>query len=120
MMTQLLLWPLLAQCILAAYDDCHWVRVIYRKMGGDVSKIPNDCCRMEGVICEGDRVAGLFWAWKSMKGIIPPEIGNLVNLKRLYLSIVINVKVSPGQSVVWFDSEGDRKSTTTRIFVIVN
>ena len=53
-------------------------------MGGDVSDILEDCCRMKGIKCDRENhVIGLFWAWKSMKGIIPPEIGNLVNLKRL-------------------------------------
>ena len=83
MMTQLLLWPLLTQCILAANDDCHWVRVIYGKMGGDVSDILEDCCRMKRVICEQGRVTVLSWGNKGLKGYIPPEIGNLVNLQNL-------------------------------------
>ena len=82
MITQLLLWPLLTQCILAA-NDCHWVRVIYGKMGGDVSDILEDCCRMEGVICEQGRVTDLFWFDQGLAGFIPAEIGNLVNLQNL-------------------------------------
>ena len=83
MMTQLLLWPLLTQCILAT-NDCHWLRIIYGKMGGDVSEIPDDCCEMEGVRCNREgQVVIINWSNKDLEGFIPSEIGNLVNLKSL-------------------------------------
>jgi len=53
-------------------------------MGGDVRKIPQDCCRMFSVICTYDgQVIGIDWHKKGLTGFIAPEIGNLVNLQRL-------------------------------------
>ena len=83
MMTQLLLWPLLTQCILAK-TDCNWVRIIYRKIRGNVSEIPPNCCEMDRVRCNREgQVVTINWSNKDLEGFIPPEIGNLVNLKGL-------------------------------------
>ena len=82
MITQLLLWPLLTQCILAE-TDCYWVTIIYGKMGGDISQIPLNCCNMPGVSCDEGRIAALNWDNQGLSGSVPPEIGNLKNLRLL-------------------------------------
>jgi hypothetical protein len=53
-------------------------------MGGNVKSIPLDCCRMVGVYCTPNgHVTELYWGNQSLSKFIPPEIGNLVNLKGL-------------------------------------
>ena len=64
--------------------SCDWVRIIYQKMGGHVSLIPQDCCRMNGVACFDGHVVGITWSYRGLNGNIPPEIGNLLYLKHLY------------------------------------
>ena len=66
-------------------SECDWVRIIYGKMGGDVSEIPNDCCEMEGVKCEQGAVTMLRWNQQGLNGCIPAEIEKLTNLKVLYV-----------------------------------
>ena len=63
--------------------DCDWVKIIYHKMGGHVSLIPQDCCRMNGVACFDGHVVHITWVFQGLNGYIPPEIGNLVNLRWL-------------------------------------
>ena len=83
MIRQFLLWLLFNQCILAKYD-CHWLGIIYEKMGGDVSQIPQDCCEMDGVQCTQDgSVTSISWNGKGLTGSISQEIGNLVHLQEL-------------------------------------
>jgi len=52
-------------------------------MGGNVSLNPQNCCKMNGVACLDGKVIGIHWINQNLKGPIPPEIGNLVNLQRL-------------------------------------
>jgi hypothetical protein len=87
MLTQFLskLFPFL---LIPAQPDCDWVQIIYSKMGGNVNSIPRDCCRMDGVRCNSDgHVTELIWVYQDLTGFIPPEIGNLANLQKLYCSI---------------------------------
>ena len=55
---------------------------------------PTDCCEyvgsdeqtsgISGVFCTSDgKVTKIEWAYMSLKGSIPPEIGNLKNLQEL-------------------------------------
>ena len=80
--TQFMLWLLITKCIVANHD-CDWVRIIYQKMGGRVSNIPQDCCKMFGVACLDGHVLQITWGYQGLNGHIPPEIGNLVHLKWL-------------------------------------
>ena len=80
--THCMLWLLFTKCIVAE-NDCDSVKIIYQKMGGDVSKIPQNCCRMLGVICHDGQVSYIRWGYHNLKGYIPPEIGNLVHLRWL-------------------------------------
>jgi hypothetical protein len=53
-------------------------------MGGDVQKIPQNCCEMSGINCSEDgHVKSLFWYSRGLTGSIPKELGNLVNLEGL-------------------------------------
>jgi hypothetical protein len=86
MIPKFLLWLLFNQCILAQATECDWVRIIYRKLGGNAQHIPEDCCRMRGVECADGHVVQIDWSpWyrQGLKGSIPPEFGNLVNLQKL-------------------------------------
>ena len=80
--THCMLWLLFTECIVAE-NDCYWVRIIYWKMGGRFSMIPQDCCRMKGVSCLDGHVIQLRWRYHNLNGYIPPEIGKLVHLKWL-------------------------------------
>ena len=83
MITQFLLWLLLPECILAQ-TDCPYLVYIYFKMGGDVSKIPQNCCEMFRVQCSQDgHVTEINWNQQDLTGSIPQEIGNLKNLEML-------------------------------------
>ncbi len=70
-----------------AENDCDWVKIIYEKMGGDVSKIPQEnCCEkfeMFGISCHDGHIIQIRWGYLNLDGYIPPEIGNLVHLKSL-------------------------------------
>jgi hypothetical protein len=66
-----------------AMTDCDWVRIIYQKMGGNLRRIPEDCCRTYGVACVGDHVTGVYWSNKDLTGSIPPELGMLAELQYL-------------------------------------
>ena len=66
-----------------AENDCDWVKIIYEKMGRDISMTPQDCCKIFGVSCHDDRVIQIRWGYHNLNGHIPPEIGNLVHLKWL-------------------------------------
>ena len=68
---------------IVAVSDCDWVKIIYQKMGGDVSRIPQNCCRMAGVTCHDGHVIELRWGYQGLNGYIPPEIGHLINLRWL-------------------------------------
>jgi hypothetical protein len=68
---------------ISAMTDCDWVRIIYQKMGGDVRRIPKDCCKKNGVICAEGHVTGLYWSKQSLVGSIPRELVELVNLEDL-------------------------------------
>ena len=81
-MFTLIILLLFLKCIVAV-SDCDLVRIICQKMGGHVSKIPQDCCLMNGVTCHDGHVIELRWGYQGLNGYIPPEIGNLVNLRRL-------------------------------------
>ena len=81
-MFALIILLLLTKCIVAKHD-CDWVKIIYQKMGGDVSMIPQNCCRMLGVACHDGHVVGIYWSNKNLNGIISSVIGNLVNLESL-------------------------------------
>ena len=63
--------------------DCHWVRIIYQKMGGNVKRIPDDCCRRNGIVCTDGHVTTINWNYLGLTGSIPPEIGMLVGLREL-------------------------------------
>ena len=80
--THCMLWLLFTECIHAIHD-CDWVRIIYQKMGGNVSLIPQNCCRMARITCLYGKVIAIRWSYQGLNGKIPPEIGNLVNLKYL-------------------------------------
>lgn len=73
---------LFTQCILPGQNDCYWVKTIYKKMGGNVSRMDN-CCDMAGVTCEGDKVIRLIWFDEHLSGSIPPQIGKLSSLMKL-------------------------------------
>jgi hypothetical protein len=79
MISQFMKWSWFNKCI----ADCDWVKIIYKKMGGDVSMIPQNCCRMNGVKCYDGLVIGINWSNKNLNGTISPDIGNLENLNRL-------------------------------------
>jgi hypothetical protein len=90
MIPQFLLWLLFTQCILAqtapdiaAQTDCDWVRIIYEKMGGNVRRVPEDCCIMYGVTCTDGMVTSVVWSSQGLTGSIPEELRNLVNLHKL-------------------------------------
>ena len=72
-------FPWFSECI----ADCNWVRIVYQKMGGDVSLIPQDCCRMNGVACHDGHVIAINWSNKKLNGTISPDIGNLLKLETL-------------------------------------
>jgi hypothetical protein len=78
----LLLWLLFNQCILA-HNDCYWLMIIYREMGGNAEGITQDCCTMDGVRCIDGHVTHIDWSNRGLIGTVPSEIGNLVNLKKL-------------------------------------
>ena len=80
---QFLLWLFFNQCIVAQ-TDCHWLRIIYQKMGGNVRWIPEDCRRMDEIICTDGLVTQIRWINQDLIGSIPSEIGNLVNLQVMY------------------------------------
>jgi hypothetical protein len=83
MISHFLFWLLLSKFILAE-TDCDWLRIIYSKMGGDVQKIPQNCCRMDGVECTEDGyVTAIDWNHQGLSGSIPKELGNLVYLEWL-------------------------------------
>ena len=82
-MFALIILLVLTKCIVAKHD-CDWVKIIYQKMGGHVSLIPQDCCRMIGVACHDGHVVHITWDFHGLNGYIPPEIGNLLYLKHLY------------------------------------
>jgi hypothetical protein len=82
MIPQLLLWLLLSNCTLAQ-TDCDWVRMIYYNMGGDVQKIPQNCCEMQQIVCVKEDVTSIFWTGHGLARSIPPEIGMLLKLKSL-------------------------------------
>ena len=73
---------LVTKCIVAA-GECDGLKIIYQKMGGDVSIIPQNCSRMLGVACHDGHVIGINWSNNNLNGTIPPEIGHLVNLRWL-------------------------------------
>jgi hypothetical protein len=77
-----MLWLLFTKCIVAE-NDCDWVKIIYQKMGGHYSMIPQDCCRMLGVACLDGKVIEIRWGYNNLNGCIPPEIGHLINLQLL-------------------------------------
>ena len=79
MIPQFIKWPWFTECI----ADCDWLKIIYQKIGGDVSLIPQNCCRMLGVACQDGHVIGINWSNKNLNGTIQPEIGHLVNLRWL-------------------------------------
>ena len=81
-MFALIVLLLFAKCIVAE-NDCDWVRIIYGKMGGHVSLIPQDCCLMNGVTCHDGHVIELRWRYQGLNGYIPSEIGHLINLRWL-------------------------------------
>jgi hypothetical protein len=82
MIPHFLFWLLFNQCILAK-TDCDWLVIIYYKMGGNINSVPQDCCRMHGVECNDGHVTGIYWEDQGLKGSIPKELGNLVNLRWL-------------------------------------
>jgi hypothetical protein len=81
-MFTLIILLLFTKCIVAV-RDCDWVNIIYGKMGGDVSLLPQDCCLLKGVTCLDGHVIRIRWGYQGLNGYIPPEIGNLVHLKWL-------------------------------------
>ena len=82
MISQFLLQLLLTQCILAQ-TDCDWVRIIYQKLGGNVSRILEDCCIMYDVTCTDGMVTEIYWSDQGLTGSIPEELSNLENLELL-------------------------------------
>ena len=76
---QFMKYPWLSEYI----ADCDWVNVIYRKMGGHVSMIPQDCCRMLGVACHDGHVIAINWSYHKLNGYIPPDIVHLISLRWL-------------------------------------
>ncbi len=81
-MFTLIFFLLFTKCIVAV-SDCDWVKIIHQKMGGNVSLNPQNCCKMNGVACLDGNVIAIYWINQNLKGLIPPEIGNLVKLQRL-------------------------------------
>lgn len=79
---QSMIWLLLTQSILALNFDCMWVILIYQEMGGK-TPIYENCCKMFGVKCEGNKVTKLLWNNMKLTGSIPEEIGNLQHLEYL-------------------------------------
>jgi hypothetical protein len=78
----LLLFSQPGQCLVAS--ECYWLRIIYQKMGGDVSLIPVDCCQMDGIICsDDDHITEIDWIGQDLTGTIAPEIGMLTHLQEL-------------------------------------
>jgi len=77
-----MLWLLITKCIVA-FSDCDWVKIIYGKMGGNVSLIPQDCCLMARITCHDGHVIRIRWGYQGLNGYISPEIGNLLNLESL-------------------------------------
>lgn len=73
-----LMWLLFTPLILAN-SDCYWVKIIYRKMGGDATGISN-CCGMSGVTCRDNKVIEILWFDEDLSGSIPTEISHLTNL----------------------------------------
>ena len=48
----------------------------------------SNCCNIKGVFCVLNvGVTKILWHNQGLSGEIPPELGNLVNLKELYSSI---------------------------------
>jgi hypothetical protein len=69
-------------------SDCATVFYLWKFWGktllGTVDRYdPTACCTMAGVTCNGPSVTDINWSSELLSGPIPPEIGNLVNLKRL-------------------------------------
>jgi hypothetical protein len=83
MIPKFLLWLLFNQCILAQATECDWVRIIYRKLGGNFRWIHPDCCTMNEIICTDGYITEIRWHNLRLKGSIPPELENLVNLQKL-------------------------------------
>jgi hypothetical protein len=77
------LLKLLSKQPIPAQTDCHWLRIVYKKLGGNVKLIPRNCCRMMGVECTDDHVTGIHWEFRQLAGTIPAELENLVYLERL-------------------------------------
>lgn len=82
MFIHLLIWLLSTQFILAE-TDCDWIKIIYKKLGSDISNV-DDCCSLDHITCdEESRVITIIWDSTDLTGYLPPEIGNFVNLKHL-------------------------------------
>lgn len=81
MIPKFLLLLLLSQCILA--DDCRWVRIILRGMGGNVSMIPTDCCQWNRILCVDGHVTGIDWSDLGLTGIISRDIARLTHLQEM-------------------------------------
>ena len=67
--------------------QCCWVVRIWQLMGQttNVSSTSTEkCCTgIGGVVCSSSRVTQLNWAAKNLRGAIPSDIGNLINLTKL-------------------------------------
>jgi hypothetical protein len=55
-------------------------------MGGDLRRIPLDCCYRYGVLCTDGNVTSINWNYLGLTGSVPPEIGMLKKLKYLQVS----------------------------------
>lgn len=73
--------------------ECAQVISIWLTAGGSPDAVLDDCCQMIGVGCFGSKVDSIFWDDKGLSGIIPPEIGDLINIRYLY-DLFFTVKLS--------------------------
>ena len=64
-------------------QDCYHVLKFWDKMHGEPHGLEN-CCEMEGVVCQDDSVVAIEWGSRGLSGEISGyQIGNLKDLVAL-------------------------------------
>ena len=71
-------------------DQCRMVYNAWTAMGGDPADFPDppdQCCNTFGIECDDQgRITKLFWIYKGLYGNLYPRLGDLLELKGLYVN----------------------------------
>ena len=70
-----------------AAGDCETVVNLWKILGRgtevDPANLTACCTGIAGITCDGSNVTAIVWNHQFSSGVIPPQIGDLVNLKVL-------------------------------------